>query len=289
MIRRYRKPYRIKNKRSFSRLFLKVLKSRFFWLFFLILFSVGAVSYTVFFNSFFQIKEIRVSGNQKIQTEDIKNFLDQKISQRFLFFPTKSIFLINSNKVNNDFRENFPQAKEVKIKIKLPDILIAQVKERIEIGIWCQNLKFLDDEESLIIQDEKCFLIDGAGVIFEVLDLGKEKESYNLKIKSQEEKNREFGEQVVENKQMTSILKIQESLKNDLKIDTQEFILQGPDRINTKTREGWEIYFNLKEDLDWQLTKLKAALEKEVPKEKRGDLEYIDLRFGNFAPLKYKD
>lgn len=282
MVRRYRKPYRIKKKRSLGRFFLKVLKSRFFWLLFLILLFVGAVSWAVFFASFFQIKEIRVSGNQKIQTEDIKNFLDQKISQRFLFFPTKSTFLINSNKVNNDFRENFPQAKEIKIKIKFPDILIAQVKERIEIGIWCQNL---ESEESLIIQDEQCFLIDETGVIFEVI----EKESYNLKIKSQEEKNREVWEKILENKQMTSILKIQESLKNDLKIGTQEFILQGADRINTKTAEGWEIYFNLKEDLDWQLTKLKAALEKEVPKERRGDLEYIDLRFGNFAPFKYKD
>jgi len=55
---------------------------------------------------------------------------------------------------------------------------------------------------------------------------------------------------------------------------------------------GWEIYFNLQKDqkdIDWQLVKLRAVLEEKIPSENRKDLEYIELRFGNFAPYKYKD
>ena len=50
-------------------------------------------------------------------------------------------------------------------------------------------------------------------------------------------------------------------------------------RLNTKTSEGWEIYFNLKGDLNWQITELGLVSEKQIPLEDRGELEYIDLRF----------
>jgi len=68
-----------------------------------------------------------------------------------------------------------------------------------------------------------------------------------------------------------------------------EVSIISEERLNAKTSEGWEIYFNLEGDINWQLTKLGAVLEKEIPPEKRENLEYIDLRFGNFAPFKYRD
>jgi len=37
------------------------------------------------------------------------------------------------------------------------------------------------------------------------------------------------------------------------------------------------------------LTKLKLLLDEKIPIRKRGDLEWIELRFGNFANPKYKD
>jgi len=61
------------------------------------------------------------------------------------------------------------------------------------------------------------------------------------------------------------------------------------DRINVQTEQGWKIYFNPQEDISWQITKLSSVLEKEIPPEDRENLEYIELRFGNLAPFKYKD
>jgi len=49
--------------------------------------------------------------------------------------------------------------------------------------------------------------------------------------------------------------------------------------LDAETTEGWTVRFNLKGDLDWQVTELRLALEKQISPEKRKSLEYIDLRF----------
>ena len=76
-------------------------------------------------------------------------------------------------------------------------------------------------------------------------------------------------------------------MAEELKIKTKEFIIFS-EHLNVKTSEDWEVYLNPQEDINWQLTKLGAVLEEEIPLEKRKDLEYIELRFGNFAPYKYR-
>ena len=96
-----------------------------------------------------------------------------------------------------------------------------------------------------------------------------------------------MGERVIKKEQISQILEIKSKLENDLKITLEEVSIISEERMNLKTTEGWEIYLNPKGDIAWQLTKLSAVLEKEISSGKRGNLEYIELRFGNFAPYKY--
>jgi hypothetical protein len=67
------------------------------------------------------------------------------------------------------------------------------------------------------------------------------------------------------------------------------FLLFSEDKLIIKTAEGWEIYFTLQKDSDWQIAKLNAVLEEVVTAERRGDLEYIEVRFSNRVFPKYKD
>lgn len=271
MIKRYRRPYKVKRRKSITKL---LFKSRLFWLAILLLIFLGTIFYFIFFSLIFQIKEIKISGNQKVQTQDIENFLYQRINQKLLFLRTKSIFLINLGRIQRNFLETFPQVEKIDLKRKLPSTIIAAVHERQNIGIWCQ-------------ENNECFLIDKMGVIFERTVWEDNSENMILMIRSDDSPELFLGKQVIEEAKMKSILKIQENLGTNFKIISKEFFLKA-DRINVKIAEGWEIYFSLKEDLEWQLVKLKAALEKEIPPDKRANLEYIDLRFGNFAPFRYK-
>ena len=247
-----------------------ILRNRFFWIPLLILFFSGAIFYFIVFSSIFQIKEIKIVGNEKIQTKDIENFIGEKINQRLLFFPARNIFLINLKEIVNAFLEKFPQAEQINLKRQLPTTLFAGIKERSPIGIWCQN--------------DKCFFLDKTGIIFE-----EGPQNHELVIRFQDKKESfSFGQQIIKESQLLSILEIKEKLRTNLKITPKEFFIPNDERINVKTIDGWEIYFDLRSNIDWQLTKLTLVLEKEIPPEKRGNLEYIDLSFGNFAPYKYR-
>jgi hypothetical protein len=129
-------------------------------------------------------------------------------------------------------------------------------------------------------------LIDKKGVIFEEITGG---ESDYLKIKRLSLGSPlDLGQGVVSEEEVSKILEIDSKLKSDLGIQCQRVNIVSEERMNFQTSEGWEIYLNPKENIDWQLTKLRINLEQEIPPENRKNLEYIELRFGNFAPYKYK-
>lgn len=253
---RYRKPYKIKRKKS-------IFKSRFFWLFFLALIVSGGLFYFLVFSPFFQIKEIRISGNEKIFSQDLKNFIEEKISQKILFFSTKSIFLVNLNKINNLLLKEFPQIARVNLKRKLPTELRVEIEERKPEAILSHN-------------NEDLFFIDREGIIFEKTSQAND----FLKIKNlifQDELK--LGKVGVERDILNQILEINFRLKKDLNISLREVDIPSEERLSAKTAEGWEIYFNLKGDIGWQLTKLNLVLKERVSPEKRKNLQYIDLRF----------
>lgn len=256
MIKKYRKPYRIKKRKS-------IFSSRFFWLGILILILIGGLFYFAIFSSTFQIREIEISGNQKVSSEILENIVREKISQKVLFFSSQSIFLAHFNKINKTILEKFPQVAKVNLKRKFFDKLIVEIEERKPIAIFSHN--------------ENLFSLDREGVIFEQIE---EPESKLLKVKDLTLKeDQKLGEKVIKEETLGQISEINLELNENLKIQPIEISIVSEERLNVKTSEGWEIYFNLKGDLNWQLTKLSLVLKERIPPEKRRNLEYIDLRF----------
>ncbi|HUW71779.1 MAG TPA: FtsQ-type POTRA domain-containing protein [Candidatus Humimicrobiaceae bacterium] len=282
-MRNYRKPYKAKKKKS-------ILKNRFLWLGILILAIFSGIFYLICFHSFFQIKVIEISGNEKVSTGSLENLLNKKISQKFLFLPSQSIFLTHFNEIKKEILRDFPQVSETELKRKLPHTLLLQIKEREPVALFCQV--------------DKMFFVDKEGIIFESLDPNMTKQDFST-LKKEADGEINLGEKIIEEEQLAKILEVESKLKNQLRILTEEerfsfstfvdtlvieeILVVSEIRFDVKTSEGFKIYFNFKEDLDWQLTKLRAVLEEEVPPGKRKDLEYIDVRFGKFAPYVYRD
>lgn len=278
IMEKYRRPYRIKRLQPSHHFLLRqrrrqpksILKSRFFWLTVLFLIIAGTFIYFLIFSSFFQIKEIKISGNEKVSTEEIKNLIEEKIDQRILFPSSKSIFLVDFDLIKNTLLEKFPQIAKINLKRKFPDVLTAEIKEREAIGIFNQP--------------ENYFLIDKEGVIFELAVL--ESEEYFEIKKLNLTTELKLGDRAVEKEIISQILDIEKKLR-EIGIKIEEFTTFSEERLNAKTIEGWQIYFDSKGDLDWQIMELRLVLEKEIPLEKRNNLEYIDLRFSKVY-YKYK-
>jgi cell division protein FtsQ len=255
-MRRYRKPHKIRRKTS-------IFKKKFFWIFVLVLLFFGGSAYLVSFASFFNVKEIEILGNKKVSADDIKHLVNEKIIRNFWNFSSKSIFLANLAKAKDDLLKEFPQLEDISFQKKLPGSLIVEAKERTAVAIFCP--------------DTNCFLVGKGGIVFEKTDVIF---SEFPKIKNIQGKlNFSLGEKIIDEKTLTFILDIKSRLNEKLKINVEEFNIPSLQRLNVRTKETWEIYFNLEEDLNWQIEKLILVLEKEIPPEKRKDLEYIDLRF----------
>ncbi len=260
-MRSYRKRFKFKKKKS-------IFKSSNFWLS-LVFFAFSClVVYFLFFSRFFNIEKVFVVGQERLQKEEIENLVKNNLKRKILFFETKNIFLANLSDIEKKILSNFPQIFELKIKRKLPNSLIVELKERKEIASFCHG---------------ECFLLDKEGVVFE-----KNQENLNLpKIENEDfEGEIKLGEKILEKEILEKILQAKNKIE-ELEIEIEK-ILVSKENFYFFTKDGWKIILNPKEDIDWQVKKLEVALKEAIPKEKRGLLEYIDLRFGNFAFPKYK-
>jgi len=263
MARIYRKPHRVKRKKPFY-------KNKFFLVFILVFIILGISFYIFSFAPFFQIKEIQIYGEKTIPANDLKTVLNEKIEKRIFSFFSKSIFLINPKKIESEFLQKYPKISKIEIKRKLPSTLILNIQEREPVGIF--------------LVDDKKFFVDSTGIIFEEA----QSEDNFLKIRTSDVfSNIELGRKVITKELMAFILDAKEKIQQNFQLKIEEAFIVSEERINLKTSEGWFLYLN-SENLDWQLRKLKTVLEKEIPKEKRTLLEYIDTRFGNFASYKFK-
>jgi len=274
MVKSYRKPYRVKRKKS-------IFLNRLLWLGALFFFIISAIFYFLFFLEVFQVEKIIVTGEKKVAKEDLGLLVGEKLERKILFFKTKSIFAVDTQNIKKDILNSFPNISEVEISRGFPDALNIVVVERLGLTIWCQ--------------EEQCFLLDGEGVIFDPVrnDIPDGVEEIPQKVRiidrQQNINSLKLGDKVIEKEKLNQILDIESKLRDNLKIPLTALEIISEERLNIETFEGWKIYFNSEGDIGWQLTKLRAVLEEEILPENRKNLEYIDLRFGNLAPYRYKD
>ncbi len=262
MKKRYRKPFRYKKKKS-------VLKSRIFWLALLAIIFLGAVLYFLFFSTFFKIKDISISGNEEIASQDV----EQTIKNEMFAESGNNILLFSPAKMKNVLLAAFPKISGLSLKRVLPAALQVEIKERKPVAVFCKS--------------SDCFFVDRDGVAFEVPYATT---TIPQIIDQRDESPIALSQTVLDKDHLFSITsEIFPGLKDDVAIAVKEFILYPEDKLVAETLGGWEIYFSLGNDISWQLTKLKAVLDEKIPQNKRKDLEYIDVQFGNFAPYKYKN
>ncbi len=264
---RIKRRYKIKQRKP---LFKKPL----FWVAILLLFFFGTITYFFAFFDKFQIKQIIVSGNEKTSREEIENIVWKEIKKKILFFDSQSIFLISPLKIKKSILDKFPLVEEVEVKRQLWDNLIINLTERQPFFVFCP-------------QNSDCFFGDKKGIIFEP---AKEPYSDFLIVRQDNEEIMVLGKEIFKKEIMDALSIIKDNFEENLKIKIEEIKIVSSERLNIKTKEGWEVYLNpvSTAEINFQIEKLNLLLEKEVPKETRTTLKYIDLRFTR-AYICYKN
>lgn len=248
-MKKYKKSFKTRKKTSY----LKIFKTKFFWLGLFFLIFVCGISYFLFFSGVFEIKEIRVSGTEKIPEQEVREMVERSIS--------KNIILANLEEAKEVISNRYIEINRIEIKRKWPRSVLVEIEERKPVLVLREDS----------FPAEEYYLIDREGMIFErTLSLPE-----NIaEIEKPGEKG-DLGKTVLEKPEIEKILEIKEGLKTPL----ERIVLVSRKKVEIRTVEGWKAYFNFEKDISWQLEQLKIILEEKIPEDVRNKVEYIDLRF----------
>ena len=256
---------RLRNRRRFYQIPM-------FWIAVLVLIMLIASGYFLLFFSKFQITEVKVSGNEKIQADEIGVLAWKNINKNIFGYHSKSIFLLNSQDLNKNILKSFPVVESVNIQKKWPQGVDLQVQERKLVAVFCHAPN----------GSEQCLSMDGNGVVFEPFH--PDKESVLIVRQPSTGSGIFLGATVVKKSSVDAVVKIQKSLKNNFQIDIKDALVS--DNLIITTSLGWKAYFNPASDIDLQITKMNLILKNEIPESARKKLEYIYLQYGDRAYYK---
>jgi len=249
-----------------------LFKKPVFWLSTVFLFILVIFYFIIF--SWFQISKINISGNDKINTEDIEKIANSVINKKIIPLSlfninSRSIFLLNKKKISDSIINNFPDIGQVNVTKKLPGSVEILIKERIQFSVFCN-------------ENNECFSMDDNGVIYDNF-LGELQGNLILQ-KSNDYQAHNLGQNVIEKSIVNNIKDVKHSLKENFQIEIQRVIISN--YLQFKTLEGWSAYFDPASDMKLQISKINALLNEEISEEKRKSLTYIYLQYKDRAYYK---
>jgi len=279
----------------------KTLHSRVFWLGLACVCLIAGAAYGILFAPFLQLQHIEVEGAQKVPVERIEEIIATHADKNIFFVKTNSMFLINTNKIAEEVQASFINAESVAVSKKFPNTLKVIIKERNKVAAWCQNKEYaversdmpadrLDEQENgeqITRLFRQCFALDAKGVIFEEI------ESQDELVVESDSARAVLGQQAVDPELLARLFEFKTAADawevfREVGLRISGFSVIVPERVHARVSEGWDIYINPTENIAWQITKAQLVIKEEIPFERRPLLEYIDLRFGDQAYIKYR-
>ena len=256
----------------------KFFKKLFFWLLFLAF--LGVSGWTMFFSNYTELKKVEIITD-KLDKQPLRDISDNYRGEFwFKYWSKNNFFSFPRKTLAQTLKEQFKTIRKVNFENKFPDTLIIKIEERKRIVIWCSR--------------EQCFLIDETGSAFYQLQEGEIENRFKDYSVVIDKSNLEIqeGQKIEEGKLADFVLEIKELLKNEINLDIRresETPSLIAEEIRVKTIGGWQIYFNLENDVNTQVELLKELFKTSFSQEEKEKLNYIDLRISGKAIYNLSD
>lgn len=226
-------------------------------IFFLML-IVALIIYLFYFSPLLKIKEIKISGVNRISEEEIKDFIWRQLSEGK---NKPNIFLFDIGEVMAALEEEYG-FKNLSIKKNFPSAIFLSLQEPTLAAVWHEGDRYYYMD------------IDG-NIISEVNALDVNARDYPI-IDGDEKGNFGAGARI------SYIINLFNDFKDGkYRLEVEQFKIDS--EINTVQmflKNGPLIYFNVKEDMNNQIAKL-LTLKNEKLKDSFNQRAYIDLRYGD--------
>lgn len=243
-------------------------------LIFIFLFLVAVCVFIIWFFclDYLRIKNIVVEGNSFLEKEKIIENIDSSVSGKYFYFIPKNNILVASKKeIADNLLNNFLRVKSADVSKKLPDGILVKLEER--------------NPSALLCEDKNCFFVDDSGYVFEESPFF----SGGIFVKfidQRNERNFSVNTNILPEEEFGNLINFSELLSRE-GIKVAGIILKNEGLYEFHTSEQWHILLSQRSDYKISFDNLKIALSGQI-KEKRPELEYIDLRLQNKVFFKYR-
>lgn len=221
------------------------------------------IIYIIIYSNLFKIEKITINGADLINKIELEQIIDDQIdSWRWYLLPQRNLLFVSKGKIIKAISEKYGlDGIEVKRGWKT---LIINIKEKVTYLI--------------INNGDHQFFVDQQGIIIKEIppeDIGKYENQFpNLMISNEIN----IGTEAIPQKMVEFILSLNSQAK-DLKLEVKNYKSGGPTEITLITTAGWQVHFDINNDLNISMENLGMVLNDRV--KDISQLEYIDLRFGD--------
>lgn len=221
------------------------------------------------------VKNITISGNSQVSTEQILNVLNNEGNHRIFLIKQSNYFLFTKNRASQMLSKNIPYVKEiVQFNKSWPSHASLEIKERVPVfALKANNQMYLVDEDGMVMSK----VIEVPKHLFIVED--QVVEDYGIL------------ENLPNPKLFAFIISTQKQW--DSKINSPLVLVKIPGKASPEaqfvSQEGWAAFFDISRPVLSQLGNLALILNREIPVKNRAKLAYIDLRMSKWAYYCYKD
>lgn len=251
----------------------------FFWI--LLAGFLSASFYLIFLSGFLEIREIEISGTDKISRGEVEKPILESLDGMIMGkIPRNNFILFPSEKVKKDILEKFKVINEIEIEKKFPNKLIVSVGER-ELGLILRS----GNEE--VVVDEKGIAFDrslGNGEYLSFKDIPV--------LRDQSQREVSVGKEVLSPDYVFFVKEIRKKIGENLGISLgkeMETPSISSGDIRMASTEGWKLYLDRNLGIDKEEEMLEVVLNNKIEPERRADLEYIDLRIQNKVFYRFKN
>ncbi len=208
------------------------------------------------YHPFFQLEDIKVVG--VIKKADASKAIERGMILQIPRFPSRSIFLVSSRKVEQGILQETIDTENIRVKKIFPSTIKITGEEKTPLAIWCSKR-----------EQKKCHYIDRDGVAYKEAE-----KSINFTFIR---KGFSKGEKVISAQELEKLKGAVEKV-DSMGIVIDYFILTDKENIEAVVKDGWSIHLSF-EGIEQQLDNLKIIVQEKKTRIEEADLEYIRLRY----------
>jgi len=242
------------------------------WLAFFLLLAVFSLIIWSFYLDYFRIKKITVEGNSFLESEKIISNVSSSLAGKYFYIlPKSNILIIPKKEIINNLLNNFLRIKSIDVSRDLADAIVIVIEERKPVALLCE--------------ERRCLFLDDSGYAFEESAFFSG-DIYVKFIDQRDEKTFSLNKQILLETEYKNLINFTDLLARE-KIKISHILLKNEGLYEFHTTEKWYILLSERGDYKIAFDNLKIAIENQI-KEKRTELEYIDLRLRNKVFYKFK-